>query len=107
MRTPLPPAVIADRAEPSFDARPEPVKQTAPEVWPAPVRQPMMERSLLAGLPRIDAARPALTVNHLNVRVINEDRHRKSEKPAPKVAPAVSAPRDDWSRFERHYLRLP
>lgn len=85
-----------------------PVKATALEIRPAPVRQPLLEKSLPAVAPRSEtAAAPKLIVNRLNVQVVNEDRHRKAEKPSPKVQPPPSAPREDWGRFERRYLRLP
>jgi len=47
---------------------------------------------------------PHLTVNHLNVQVINEERHSRKEPPRP---PAPTIPREDWGRFERRHLRVP
>jgi hypothetical protein len=49
---------------------------------------------------------PRLTVNHLNVQLINEDR-RASKEPARAETARASVPRADWARYERRHMRVP
>jgi hypothetical protein len=51
-------------------------------------------------------AGPRLTVNHLNVQLINEDR-RTSKEPARAETARASVPRGDWARYERRHMRVP
>jgi hypothetical protein len=51
-------------------------------------------------------AGPRLTVNHLNVQVINEAR-RASKEPARAETVRAAAPREDWARYERRHMRVP
>jgi hypothetical protein len=45
-----------------------------------------------------------LTVNHLNVQIVNEDRSSRKEPPKPKTP---SPSREPWGTFERRHLRVP
>jgi hypothetical protein len=49
---------------------------------------------------------PRLTVNHLNVQVVNESTPARKEPTRPSVSRS-SLPREDWGRFERRHLRVP
>lgn len=47
-----------------------------------------------------------VTVNHLNVQVVNESSPPRKE-PAQSSVVRPSAPQEDWGRFERRHLRVP
>jgi hypothetical protein len=105
--TPAPPAPAFEDVSPRSEAQPAPVKPTVLEVRPASSRPSVLERLPAAATRSAEPVARGLTVNHLNVQVVNEDRHRKQEKHPPKLPSAAAVPRDDWGRFGRQYLRLP
>jgi hypothetical protein len=76
---------------------------------PAPTASAMREASVRERLSPPTAADreprgSRLTVNHLNLQIVNEDRSTRKEPPHPRTP---SPPREAWGRFERRHLRVP
>jgi hypothetical protein len=65
------------------------------------------ERAAAAPAARREAAGARLTVNHLNVQVVNEEHGARKQAPAreKEKPPAPSSP-DDWGRWERRHMRI-
>lgn len=90
----------APRTSPEREAARSPQAQAAPDVRPSALpggRTPAPARR--------DAAGAHLTVNTLNVQVVNEE--RPTRKPPRSERASAPRPPEDWARFGRQHLRIP
>jgi hypothetical protein len=92
-------------AQPNLERAVEAPTQAAPEVrTPAKHETGVRENAAPPAAAERQPAGSRLTVNHLNVQIVNEDRSSRKEPPRTRK---LSPPREEWGKFERRHLRVP